>query len=222
VNQVSQGKSQTARAKETATAKLRRRSAPVTVTAAPLARMSDMRLVVVDESSFVLDVMRDALEPMGFEVVCAHPVEVIPVSALVIAEARLAPLLGDVPLFPLEKRRGVAAIVARLERMLGISRLSHGATVPAMREQLHCVARRRLRHALDLLGADGCALAEELRTLAGEAYLVGERALAELAAAAQLHAQRSSWDEQELTDCAGALNVIAGTLEAARRVDCRR
>jgi hypothetical protein len=168
-----------------------------------------MRVVVVDESSFVLDVMRDALEPLGLEVVCAHPVEVLPTDALVIAEPRLAPLLGDVPLFPLVKRRGVGAVVTRLERLLGVARLCSCPGGPATSEQLPSVARRRLRHALNLLGADDDALAEELRTLAGEAYLVGHRELAELATTAQLHAERMQRDARGLNECAGALNVLA-------------
>jgi hypothetical protein len=171
-----------------------------------------MRVVVVDESSFVLDVMRDALEPLGLEVVCAHPVEAVPSDALVIAEPRLAPFLGDVPLFPLVKSRGVGSVVARLERILGVVRLCSCTGGPPTREQLPSVARRRLRHALDLLGADGGALAEELRTLAGEAYLVGDRELAELASTAQQHAERMQWDARGLNDCARALNVLAGAV----------
>jgi hypothetical protein len=179
-----------------------------------------MKVVVVDESPLILELLRRALSVTQLEVSCVHDFSEVPpdTSLLVTEHAPPQPLAAY--LLRLDKRRGLQALRARVHRMAGLKPPPEDdlALAQTFLPLLAKAARERLRRALDLLEGPESGLARELRALAGEAQLLGDRALAQLAFGALEDAERllRDPDASTLAACARSLNALAGALAERR------
>jgi hypothetical protein len=179
-----------------------------------------MRIAVVDDSSLVLDLLRDALEGAGYVVTLARDArEAVRAEAeLLLADATWLTRLQSVDrLRLLEKERGLGETLRR-----AVGDVRQEVLVPALlaryRPRFVGTARRRLGRAVDLFddarGEGMRELARELHRLGGEAQLLGLRDFGELALSGEMFALRwaATHDFEDLLGCAGCLNGLCQAL----------
>ena len=176
-----------------------------------------MRIAVVDDSSLVLDVVREALERAGFVVTCARDTdEALRADAdLLVADASLRARLPVDKLRVLNKEDGLGRSLSRA--VGGVVAVS-GPLMTRYRARFYVLARRRLARALDLfegiVGGGIEELARELQTMTGEAQLLELHEFAELAQSAEAHVLEwvSRGEFADLTRFAQRLNTMCVAL----------
>lgn len=180
-----------------------------------------MRIAVCDESSLVLDLLREALEGAGFAVTCARDAaEAMRADAdVLLADATWLTRLPDLErMRVLEKEHGLGE---GLRRAIG-REAPNGDFCPPLiaryRRRFQTLARRRLSRAVDLFDdarESGLGeLARELHRLAGEAQLLELYGLAELALSGEMYALRwkATGAFEDLLGCASCLNGLCQAL----------
>jgi hypothetical protein len=179
-----------------------------------------MRIAVVDESSLILDLLREALEGAGYSVTCARDVHeaVRAEGEMLLADPTwLTRLPALDKLRVLEKEHGLGE---GLRRAIGDVRQQDAlpSLVARYRPRFVATARRRLGRAVDLFddarGEGLRELARELHRLAGEAQLLELHDFADLALTGEMFALRWAANDnfEELLGCASCLNGLCQAL----------
>jgi hypothetical protein len=189
-----------------------------------------MRIVILDESPLVRDLLHDTLQAQGLHPVRAPDARTALAAGgeLVLADAswrRRAPELANLRV--LDKGRSLDDALAEALGAAPPRRWVSTELRARFRARFHAVARQRLGRAVDLFEAAGedavPELARELDHLASEAQLVDLPVLADVARAAGLHALAwaSSGAFLELVACAGCLSSLCRSLsEELTGVSC--
>jgi hypothetical protein len=160
-----------------------------------------MRVLLLDESTIVLEAAVDSLSALGVDATGAtSPCAAFAfASALVLVDPPLSSQVARLvtAVRPLGRREGLAALRGRVCAELGLPR----PAPPAMPrrelvERFMAVGADRVHNAIARFAADGiadpCALVLELQHLDAEATMTSQHEIAHLARAAEVHVARWS------------------------------